>query len=362
MTLPQSLTATAPQLVTAPKSVSVDIDAIPLAVALVGTELLVDAVNRQLVGLLGQDPTGQPFLGLVIEAHRSDLSDLLEQPGDGGQLDLRLSSRPSMPVAVRMTTTTGGVRLAFFEATADDNPLGDIATKALDVLGQGVVVGDGSRILSAAPSAARLFGRPVEELLEIGSLFSLFEPSEQERFHEIVAECARTGDPMPESFRTALVHPDGEVWPVDLWIKATVCGGRTRTYTVIAEARERAVAEAELAQRATHDRFGHGAGDQVLRVIAERFLETIRASDTAARIGGDEFVVLSEPDDHQEHDQLRHRLGSALREPIMHEGVEISMSASVGLCRFSDGTVDATSILERADKNMYDVKFPRCTS
>lgn len=388
---------------TEPQLVNIDIHAIPIAVALVGKDGQIDAANDRLVELLGHDPTGQPLLALVTEDDHVDLSNLFEHAGDVGQIELHLSSRPSMRVDVAVATTESGLRLAFLEANADDNQLVDIANQAFDLLGHGIVIGDGTRILSATSNAARLFGRSVEELLGIGSLFSLFEPSEQQRFSTIVADCARSGDPMPERFRTALVQPDGKVWPVDLWIKATVRFGRTRTYTVIADATESAMLEEELAQQATHDqltglpnryllldrlesvlrrlqrstsvdgdaalyfidlddfklvndRFGHAAGDHVLRIVAERLLDTIRATDTAARLGGDEFVVLSEPDGRGEYEQLRHRLDAALRQPIIHDGVELRTSASIGLCRFSDRTADAGSILALADRDMYDIK------
>ena len=106
-----------------------------------------------------------------------------------------------------------------------------------------------------------------------------------------------------------------------------------------------------------NDRLGHLAGDEVLRVLANRIVETIRKSDTAARMGGDEFVVLL-PDlsDPQGAERLAAKLVLALSAPVLFAGQEVPVSASVGVCTASGEDMDEAALLTNADEAMYQAK------
>jgi diguanylate cyclase (GGDEF)-like protein len=106
-----------------------------------------------------------------------------------------------------------------------------------------------------------------------------------------------------------------------------------------------------------NDIRGHEAGDQVLTSIARRLEAVVRASDTVARIGGDEFVVLSlGTGDEEEAAALVGRVRQSLRRPYRVAGAIVEIDASVGWALFpSDGATPA-ELLGRADGQMYATK------
>ena len=108
-----------------------------------------------------------------------------------------------------------------------------------------------------------------------------------------------------------------------------------------------------------NDTHGHGAGDEVLRVVACRLVDAFRETDFVARLGGDEFAVLLRPIDPP---PVRERLGKALADiaaPIIWAEAELRVTASVGAVRFpADGT-DAQALLALADTTMYRAKERR---
>ena len=104
-----------------------------------------------------------------------------------------------------------------------------------------------------------------------------------------------------------------------------------------------------------NDGFGHHVGDEVLRTVAARLTSVLRPSDTVARIGGDEFVVLCEGliDDCAAFD-LAARLLDVVALPAHAGGQDLSLSMSVGVA--FNGTRDAGELLRNADAAMYLAK------
>jgi len=108
--------------------------------------------------------------------------------------------------------------------------------------------------------------------------------------------------------------------------------------------------------KVVNDSLGHRAGDQLLVVCADRLREVVEQSDTVARFGGDEFVVLLEDiAGVEEPRQLAERLAHALAEPIPVDGHEINVTMSVGLAVACDHQ-SADSWLRDADAAMYRAK------
>ena len=106
-----------------------------------------------------------------------------------------------------------------------------------------------------------------------------------------------------------------------------------------------------------NDKFGHSAGDEVLRVTAHRLLEGVRKSDTVARIGGDEFVILlPELDDRPAVENIAGKLVAALSAPISFEKHLVLVTASVGVCTFSAENLDAEEVLKDVDAALYQAK------
>ncbi len=111
--------------------------------------------------------------------------------------------------------------------------------------------------------------------------------------------------------------------------------------------------------KAVNDRLGHAAGDELLIEMANRLGASLRTSDTAARVGGDEFVVLCEfLRDDEEADQLSERIASAVAQPYDLAGGRAFVTVSVGRVVSRDGD-DPEALLARADAAMYEVKARR---
>lgn len=108
--------------------------------------------------------------------------------------------------------------------------------------------------------------------------------------------------------------------------------------------------------KAVNDRLGHHAGDQLLVEVGKRINRVIRAADCAARFGGDEFVVLVQGDQAAGMRRLAERLTAALRQPFSVMGMDVAVTASVGLAFFPDHGVQGEQILRAADMAMYRVK------
>jgi diguanylate cyclase (GGDEF)-like protein len=106
-----------------------------------------------------------------------------------------------------------------------------------------------------------------------------------------------------------------------------------------------------------NDRHGHAFGDLVLSEVAGRLRATARASDTVARIGGDEFTVLM-PDvsSREQAETVAGKLVEAFRKPLEVGGRMIKITASIGVAVTTDHDVDPDMLVEYADRAMYEVK------
>jgi len=104
-----------------------------------------------------------------------------------------------------------------------------------------------------------------------------------------------------------------------------------------------------------NDSLGHDAGDELLRVVARRFEEVVRASDTVARFGGDEFALLLEDVGEEEAVALARRLLEQLSEPIPIAGRKIALGSSIGIV-LSSGDASSEELVRDADVAMYAAK------
>jgi diguanylate cyclase (GGDEF)-like protein len=106
-----------------------------------------------------------------------------------------------------------------------------------------------------------------------------------------------------------------------------------------------------------NDRFGHGAGDDVLRTIADRLRDAIRPGDTAARLGGDEFaILLEEVDDEAAAMAVAERLLESFGAPLDVEGHSPRLAASIGLALSGKPGETAEDLVRNADIAMYAAK------
>jgi len=113
-----------------------------------------------------------------------------------------------------------------------------------------------------------------------------------------------------------------------------------------------------------NDSFGHGAGDELLKAVGSRLRGAVRGMDVVARQGGDEFLILlSDLALHRAEDSaarateaVASKVGAILGEPFLVEGIEIYVSASVGISLYPADGDDAETLLKHADVAMYSVK------
>ncbi|MFI5908042.1 putative bifunctional diguanylate cyclase/phosphodiesterase [Dactylosporangium sp. NPDC051541] len=104
-----------------------------------------------------------------------------------------------------------------------------------------------------------------------------------------------------------------------------------------------------------NDTLGHGAGDALLVAVSARLADSVRPGDLVARLGGDEFVVLLDAIDPAEAELVAQRMVAALADPVLADGHELLVRASIGI---ADGrTGDAPGeLLRLADIAMYAAK------
>ena len=105
--------------------------------------------------------------------------------------------------------------------------------------------------------------------------------------------------------------------------------------------------------RDTNNRFGHAAGDAVLRAVAERTRRCVRDADTVARIGGDEFALLLSGTGQAEAGAVLQKIVAANAVPVPFEGRELPASVSLGACAYQGQDAD---LLKLADSKMYEAK------
>ncbi len=107
--------------------------------------------------------------------------------------------------------------------------------------------------------------------------------------------------------------------------------------------------------KAVNDSFGHSVGDRLLVEVAQRIRACIRARDTIARIGGDEFVILLDAEEPASAAVVADKLVTTIRQPFMIGELELRVSASIGIAIYpgADGRRD---LLKDADAAMYHAK------
>jgi diguanylate cyclase (GGDEF)-like protein/PAS domain S-box-containing protein len=106
-----------------------------------------------------------------------------------------------------------------------------------------------------------------------------------------------------------------------------------------------------------NDSLGHQVGDGLLRTVAERLVACVRGTDTVARMGGDEFVVvLAELRQAEDAGQVAQKMLAALPQPINIDGHELRVTTSIGICAYPHDGEDAETLMRNADAAMYHAK------
>jgi diguanylate cyclase (GGDEF)-like protein/PAS domain S-box-containing protein len=106
-----------------------------------------------------------------------------------------------------------------------------------------------------------------------------------------------------------------------------------------------------------NDTLGHDAGDRLLQEMGTRLTQTVRSSDVVARLGGDEFVVLvQEVAEPKQVAAVARKILSALVQPMVMQGQECRVTASIGVCMYPSEARDENTLMKNADIAMYRAK------
>jgi diguanylate cyclase (GGDEF)-like protein len=108
-----------------------------------------------------------------------------------------------------------------------------------------------------------------------------------------------------------------------------------------------------------NDSFGHSVGDDLLCLVGPRLQQALAPGDLLARMGGDEFAALLPGADSGRADDVAVRLGAALREAFVLDGMPLHVDASIGIALCPDHGRDRSLLLARADTAMYAAKRGR---
>ncbi|SFH01421.1 PAS domain S-box-containing protein/diguanylate cyclase (GGDEF) domain-containing protein [Methylobacterium gossipiicola] len=267
--------------------------------------------------------------------------------------------------------------------------LGDLAHEVL------LIHRDG-QVLEVNSAGSRLFGRPIEDIIgrPILDLFSeAGAPALTRRAHQ------RSEDLQPEEFEAQTAT--GLLVPVELSCRRIEFGGEPATAVALRDLSALRRDEARIRHLALHDaltdlpnrylmeqrighaldvatasgetiaiiyldldRFkpindlhGHATGDALLVQVAKRLLSELRASDTLARIGGDEFVVVLSPVPSPAHvSEVTGRLIAGLARPFHLDLQIVTIGASAGIALYPQDGRTVESLLRAADTALYRVK------
>jgi len=233
----------------------------------------------------------------------------------------------------------------------------------------------------------------------VGAFLDLVHPEDRDRVEELIDQAV--SDNIGMDYEARLVRADGEIRVVHALGEGKVAvDGHVKMIGTIHDVTERKALQGEIERLAFHDpltglanrrlfldrldralaghrrsgrgfavlfmdlddfkkvndALGHGAGDELLCVVAERLVASVRPYDTVARLGGDEFAMLLEEVDLEASTRLAERLEAELRQPIHIQGMERFIRGSIGIA-MAAGNTTSDGILRNADAAMYAVKI-----
>ncbi|MDX8396653.1 MAG: GGDEF domain-containing protein, partial [Mariprofundaceae bacterium] len=106
-----------------------------------------------------------------------------------------------------------------------------------------------------------------------------------------------------------------------------------------------------------NDTFGHATGDLLLIEVAKRLQNIARTSDTVARVGGDEFVIIFDELKESKHcTPLLDRIIHEISQPFISQDAESLVSASIGVCFYPYNDMNSDELIKLADQAMYEAK------
>jgi len=276
--------------------------------------------------------------------------------------------------------------------------LSDLAQALLRCAGTGVYIVQDGKFQYVNSLFQELTGYSELELLGKYSL-ELVYPEDRETVREKAIESLKGGSSLPYEYR--FVRNNGEIIWVLEKVTSTEYKGKRATVGSFMDITERKQLEQKLAEMATHDHltglpnrlllsdrlavglaqaqrnntnlavmmldldrfktvndtFGHIVGDELLRIAGERLIALVRKSDTVARMGGDEFVVLL-PLIVKTEDAVRvaQKILEVFRKPFVLSDYQVRITTSIGIAVYPEDGEDIEALFRNADTAMYWAK------
>jgi diguanylate cyclase (GGDEF)-like protein/PAS domain S-box-containing protein len=372
-------------------------------------------VSAELLELAGESATAGVDLNAAALASMGLPEDwssglVLPLPVRGGILGLLVIARPGQTsrqvgaaleaLATQLALALEGARLTEeIHLQRSEARFASLVQHSSDLI---TVVGSDATITYQSPSSEHVLGYPPNELL--GTRFDqLVAPEDAGRLLRLLADGSAYARPDGQVIECTLRHRDGELRQFEILHTNLLEDEHVRGIVLNArDISERKAFEEQLAHQAFHDpvtnlanralfvervrhaigrarredcelgvmfldiddfktindSLGHGAGDAALIDVAKRLSNSIRSSDTAARFGGDEFVVLLEDLDSTETAvEVAERVLEDLRQPLMVAGKELVVRGSIGISIMeSSSTAGADELIRDADAAMYIAK------
>jgi len=320
--------------------------------------------------------------------------DFIRKPLVSAELMARLHAATSK-------NTTAAIRRQAFQLAEKELIYSQSLVSSISNMGVGLLVVEKGRLTFVNPALCRLTGHSERDLYAFDSYTELFHPDERAR---IASNHRRrmAGEQIESRYETALQHRSGEKIEVEFSVafwenpphNGVVCLVRDIREQLEMQRQLRAVADFDsltglpnrrvLQDRIKHalqrctrskqevallfidldgfkavnDNMGHVAGDELLQQVALRLKVGLRASDTAARLAGDEFVLILEPDPEGllEPEVVAKKLLEQLRKPYVLSGGVATVTGSIGVVRTRGDPDTVEGLLSLADKAMYHVK------
>jgi diguanylate cyclase (GGDEF)-like protein/PAS domain S-box-containing protein len=358
-----------------------------------------------------QEPILEPELLAALDLPKDWVCGLvLPLPVRGGVLGVLLLANAKPPsrrvrvaldaLATQLALALEGARLTEqIHLRRSEARFASLVQNSSDLI---TVVGSDATIAYQSPSSERVLGYRPDELL--GTRFDrLVVREDADRLLRVIADGSAYARGDTEGIECTLRHRDGSLRQFE--ILHTNLLDDEHVHGIVLNARdisERKVFEEQLTHQAFHDpvtslpnralfvervrhavgrarreknklgvifldiddfktindSLGHGAGDKALIDVAKRLSGSIRLSDTAARFGGDEFVVLLEDLDSAEAAvEVAERILEDLRQPLMVAGKELALRGSIGISILEESsTTGADELIRDADAAMYIAK------
>lgn len=253
-------------------------------------------------------------------------------------------------------------------------------------------------IEDANPAVAEVFGYTPQEL--VGKPIRPLIPELSRDIHNLESH-AKSKKRLSRYREVAGFHKSGEQLPLEINIARMELGDTRHFVCLVRDIAERKRAEEKLTQLALYDQLtglpnrtmfyerlaslmpqarrtksemallfidldgfkvvndtlGHGAGDQLLQEVGKRLRASIRESDTAARMGGDEFtVILNNLQNSEQTISIAEKIISTINQPMQLNGSNCKVGASIGIAIYPNHAGNAQDLIRAADSAMYHAK------